>query len=445
MNFKFHDAYGREVLINDPAMFNAYVRDGWIKADTLIFDAQTGMWKRAWEMSEFHAANGGNYGQPEYGAPPDYQTPPTYGTNPGYQTPPTYNNAPPTYNNAPPTYGAPGPSGAAYGSVPYGYGYAAPDEQSSGTGAIALGVVLLCASFMAVMITGVKYSLSPARAGYRIGVTLVFAALIGVVAFVIQKTAFKNRRGIALLLLGIGVFGVAIFQSVAAYREGQVARNTIDNMASQFKGYMDGKPPSSLDFDESKYGELAPAVKVIGEYIQGVQSDMTAMNGEMEALHLETMLARETLQDAPHIANGKQRVTTMREMLDRYESKLRQRADDIPVKINAAKMAEDQKREFMNGFNSTKDKGLADIREFFEIERAFADKLDELFDFMRGRQGRYRFSGSQVLFNSTGDANVYNQHLTDIRTIAQREDAWRVKMQRQGSEQIDQMQKLLKR
>ena len=437
MNFRFHDAYGREVLINDPALFNAYVRDGWIKAETLIFDEQTGLWKRAWEMGEFHAASGGNYRQPEYGAPPDYQTPPNYGAQPNYQTPPNY--------NPPPAYGAPGPSGAAYGATSYGYGYTAPEEQASGTGAIALGVVLLCASFMAVMITSLKYSLSPGRAGYRIGVMLVFAALIGVVAFVIQKAAFKNRRGIGLLLLGIGVFGVAIFQSVAAYREGQAARNTIDNMASQLRGYMDGKTPSGSDFDAAKYGELAPAVKVISEYIQGVQTDMLAMNGEMEALHLETMLTRETLQDGSHIDGGKQRVNSMREMLERYESKLRQRADDIPVKINAASMAEDQKREFLNGFNSTKDKGLADIREFFEIERAFANKLDELFDFMRGRQGRYRFSGGQVLFNSTGDATVYNSHLTDIRTIAQREDAWRVKMQRQGSEQIEQMQKLLKR
>lgn len=439
MNFKFHDAYGREVRINDPALFNAYVRDGWIKADTLLFDEQTGLWKRAWEMSEFHAASGGggNYGQPGYGAPPDYQTPPNYGAQPNYQTPPTY--------NSPPAYGAPGPSGASYGSPSYGYGYAAPEEQASGTGAIALGVVLLCASFMAVMITSLKYSLSPNRAVNRIGLTIVVAALIGIAAFVIQKTVFKNRRGIALLLLGIGVFGVAIFQSVAAYREGQVARNTVDNMASQFKGYMDGKPPSSLDLDESKYGELAPAIKVISEYIQGVQSDMMAMNGEMTDLHLETMLTKETLQDASHIDDGKQRVNSMREMLDRYESKLRQRADEIPVKINLTNMAEDQKREFLNGFNSTKDKGLADIREFFEIERAFADKLDELFNFMRGRQGRYRFSGSQVLFNSTSDASVYNQHLTDIRTIAQREDAWRVNMQRQGSQQIEQMQKLMKR
>jgi len=172
---------------------------------------------------------------------------------------------------------------------------------------------------------------------------------------------------------------------------------------------------------------------------------MLAMNGETKALHLETMLTRETLQDASHIDDGKQRVNSMREMLDRYESKLRQRADEIPVKINLTDLAQDQKREFLNGFNSTKDKGLADIREFFEIERSFADKLDELFNFMRGRQGRYRFSGGQVLFNSTSDANVYNQHLTDIRTIAQREDAWRVKMQRQGSQQIEQMQKLLKR
>ena len=56
---------------------------------------------------------------------------------------------------------------------------------------------------------------------------------------------------------------------------------------------------------------------------------MLAMNKEMEDLHLDTMLKRETLQDSEHINGGKERLQTMSEMLDRYESKIKQRADDV--------------------------------------------------------------------------------------------------------------------
>jgi hypothetical protein len=411
MNFKFHDAYGREVRINDTALFAAYVRDGWIKADTLIYDEQTMLWKRAWELSEYHAASGGNPNQAGYAAPP--------------------------------VYGAPAASGPAYGAMPYGY--AAPEEQSSGTWAIALGIILLCASLMMVMITNVKFSLSPYRAGYRIGVLVVATGLIGVVAFVISRVALKHRRGIGLLLFAIGVLGVSLFQSVAAYREGQLAKNAMENMASTYKQYLDGNPSAAASLDEKQYGEFAPAIKVINEYLQGEQSDTLEMNQEMTALHLENMLTRETLQDGRHINEGQQRVSAMREMLDRYEARLRRRADDIPFKINATAMDENQKREFLNGFNATKDRGLNDIKEFFEIERAIADNLEELLSFMATRQGRYRFTGSQVTFISPGDVSSYNRYLSTIRTVAQREDDWRMKMQQHGREQIEQMQKLMKR
>lgn len=411
MNFKFHDAYGREIRLNDPALFAAYVRDGWIRADTLIYDEQTLLWKRAWELREFHAASGGNPNQAGYAAPP--------------------------------VYGAPAANGPAYGATPYDY--TVPEERNSGMGAIALGIVLLCVSFLAVMITSIKYSVSPERAGYRIGVVLGCAFLIGIVALVISRLALKNRRGIGLLLFAIGVLGVSIFQSVAAYREGQATKRALENMTTTFKGYLDGSPAAASSFDEKQYGELAPAVKIINEYLQGEQSDTLEMNQEMTALHLENMLTRETLQDARHINEGQQRVSAMRELLDRYEARLRRRADDIPIKINATALNENQKREFLNGFNSTKEQGLNDIKEFFEIERAIADKIETILSFMSGRQGRYRFAGSQVMFSSTSDASSYNGYLFSLRTAAQREEAWRAKMQRRGSEKIEQMQKLLKR
>ena len=132
-------------------------------------------------------------------------------------------------------------------------------------------------------------------------------------------------------------------------------------------------------------------------------------------------------------------------MLDRYESKIKQRADDVPNRVAASSMDDSQKREFIAGFNTTKDQGLRSLGEFFTIERSLVTKIEAIFNFMQSRQGRYKFAGDQIIFSSQRDVADYNGYLSDFNDVVEQENDWRMRAQSQSQEQLDKMQRMMKR
>ena len=168
------------------------------------------------------------------------------------------------------------------------------------------------------------------------------------------------------------------------------------------------------------------------------------MNQEIAELHLVALLTKETLQDRRLIGDGQQRLNDLRELLARYESSIKQKAEELPAKIEAAEMEASQKRAFIRGFNATKGEGLNDISEYFELEREVADKLDEILSFMQGRSGRYHFVGRQISFDSASDARAYNRHIAELNDINRREDERRLRVQKKSLDKVAHLQKLLR-
>jgi hypothetical protein len=80
-------------------------------------------------------------------------------------------------------------------------------------------------------------------------------------------------------------------------------------------------------------------------------------------------------------------------------------------------MDDSQKLAFISGFNTTKDQ--------------------------RSRQGRYKFSGDQVIFSSQRDVEAYNSYLTEINKIAQQENDWQMRAQTRSQEQLNKMQRMM--
>lgn len=406
MDFKFHDENGGEVQVTDRAWFIRLVGEGRIKADTLIFDAQTLLWKRAWELAEYHEALASiNQGQTGYAATPFY----------GAQAPNAWQ----------------------------GYGPAPVQEQPKRQWALGLSLFIFFASLAMVLYTILKYSPSAYRAGYRFGGMMMGSLFIAVLALLIWNFALKRAKGMGVLMFAGGFLLLSIIQSLASYHEGQKARLAVTDITAMAQQMMGGGEVSTKDTDDKKYGDMAPMVRIVSDYAKDIQNDMLGMNKEMEDLGLDTMLKRETLQDSEHINGGKKRLQTMREILDRYELRLRQRADDIPNRVAASGMDDSQKLAFISGFNTTKDQGLRDIAELFTLERSFASKADELFDFMRSRQGRYEFAGDQVIFSSQRDVEAYNGYLTEINKIAQQENDWQMRAQTRSQEQLNKMQRMM--
>jgi hypothetical protein len=68
-------------------------------------------------------------------------------------------------------------------------------------------------------------------------------------------------------------------------------------------------------------------------------------------------------------------------------------------------------------------------------------KTDEIYNFMRGKLGRYHLIGSQIKFNSQRDADTYNGLLDQINAIAQQENDWKTQTSRGGEEGIERMRR----
>jgi len=280
MDFIFHDENGGEVRITDRAWFIRLVGEGRIRADTLLFDPRTSLWRRAWELGEYHEALANiNSGQAGYAATPYY--------------------------------------GAQGQNAWQGFGQPPIAEQPQRQWALGLSLAIFFASLALFFYTTFKYSSSAYRAGYRLGGMMVGSLFIALLALLIWQFALKRSKGMGMLMFAGGFMLLSLIQSAVAYREGQRDRLAVADITATMQQMMSGSDLSSKESDDTKYGEMAPMVKIVTDYAKDMQSDMLAMNKEMEDLQLDTMLKRETLQDSEHINGGKQRLQTMREKIGR--------------------------------------------------------------------------------------------------------------------------------
>jgi hypothetical protein len=412
MNLKFHDEKGNEIRVADPILFARMVREGKVRSDTLLFDEEATLWKRAWEYSEYHAAlSDTNLGPGEYAATP--------------------------------AYGASSLGDSADGSILFGSPTAEPGRGREWS--FAISALVLLAGIAMVLFATIKYSSSPFAAGRRLGLVAGNAALFAVVSFLVSRFLLKKRRGAGLLLFACCFLGVAVYHTASAIQQARAEQIAGEDISSLFKDMMSGAEVQQKNVDEKSYGQMASVVKILNEYAMEIQSDMTSMNKEIEGLHLETILTKDTLQDAEHINQGQLRLQKMLGILDTYESAFRQRAEDIPNKVNGSSAPAVVKRDFLAGFIVTKEHGLENIREFFNIERSFVAKADDMLNFIRSKQGQYKFTGQQISFNSRRDAGTYNDLLEEILRIAQQEEDWRMKTQSASQEQLEKMQRQLER
>ncbi len=405
MSFRFHNQRGEEITVTDPVAFKALVDAGQIKADTLLFDEQTSIWKRA----------------AEYDA---YQEIIKLQVNP-YAEAPSY-GAPLTF--APP-HQAPMFDPSAY------------EPEPDRGWLIVVAAVLLLIGATITLYSIITFSASSYEAGYRMGQMIAatfFAAIISLVIWLVPR---KKSIPAGLCIFAVGFLCAALLTSANAWRQYRSDQAAVENIASMLTDMLQNQNIKPQDISEKKYGKNAPIMKVCYEYFQAMQSDFMNMTQQFEEMGVENLLQKETLQDLAHIEEGQKRVQALLEIVDKTEALQRQRADEVISKINSADLPERSKRDFLSGFNSTKEQGFQQLGEFFTIEREIFAKIDEMLNFVRSAKGRYSFVGENLIFKSDKDVETYNRHFEELTQLAQRETAWQESAQRRGQERIDKLQK----
>jgi hypothetical protein len=405
MNFKFHNERGEEVRVTDPSAFKALVDAGHIKADTLLFDEQTSLWKRAAEYDTYQEIiklQVNPYTEaPSYGAPLPFAPPPQA---PMFDTP-------------------------------------AYDPEPDRGWLIVLSVVLLLIGAALTIYSMVNFSASAYDAGYRLGQMMVATVFAAIISLVIWLAPRKKSIQAGLCIFAAGFLCASLLTSANAWREYRLNRVVNEDIASMLNDLLHNQNIKPQDISEKRYGKDAPIMKVCYEYYQAMQSDFNNMTQQFQEMGVESLLQKETLQDLAHIEEGQKRVQALLEIVDKTEALQRQRADEVISKINSADLPEKSKRDFLNGFNSTKDQGFQQLGEFFTIEREIFAKIDEMLNFVRSAKGRYSFVGENLIFKSTRDVEIYNRHFEELTQLAQRETAWQERARQQGQERINRLQK----
>jgi hypothetical protein len=421
MNLRFTDATGNQTWIRDAATFNTMVEAGQITPESMLYDESLGAWRRADGLPEFHAAyrrrnpQAGPYSEvPLYGVP---ATEAIYG---GADSSPQQ------------------PPSVLFGTLQ-------PEPPQEGTWPSTTGMISIVVGALLIMFVSIKYSSSAYTAGYRVGVVAGISLWIALGAFLVWRFALNKRKGMGLLIFGAGFFLVCTYQSLSAVNDSKLSGLAEADIGALLKKAMNGEPIEPKDYDEKTYGAAAPMLKIMNDYMTGLQADSMKMNEEMTRLRLETLLTEETLRNAEQITRGQARLQSMREIMDRYESLFKQRANDLPAKVMSSDVDEKIKREFLNGFNQTKDQGLRMLSQLFEIERRFASKAEEMLDFVKQRQGQYRFLGSTIQFASRQDELEYNRLVDQVNKIAEEETEWQEQAQRQMRRKYEDFQKATKR
>ncbi len=399
MSLKFHDYNGTEVRVPDSAAFAEMVRTKRILPDTLLFDDETGLWKRASEYPEYHSASSR------------------------------------LQNAAAASYGAPVLSGLA--------SFGQPDDEEGGRiWPLTLAVVLLLGAMVVVGLTLIGYSRSPIEALIRLLIVIGGAMAAAVISLLVWLLLLRNRKDMGLLFFSCSFLVVSLGHYALTAREARSRKVAVEKVGATMTDLMNGNRVEVSDIGQDRYGSSAPMVKLMSEYSAQISADFGEMKAEFEALHLDRLLTSETLQDVVHIDAGRARLQSMFETLDRYEDRFRTRQDDVPSRVAASDMSEAEKQSFLAGFSHSRSAGDRQLAEFFDIERAIAHKTDETLDFVRGRRGRYRTIGNSIQFASPQDIELYNSYLQELTLLAQEESRWQARARDASMRGLNEFKKL---
>jgi len=85
--------------------------------------------------------------------------------------------------------------------------------------------------------------------------------------------------------------------------------------------------------------------------------------------------------------------------------------------VAAVDGSETEKREFMEGFESTLPKTRATFKAVKDKEHAWLQVSLDLYQFVLSKNGQYGVQRGNLLFKKTGDADIFNRKLTAAKTL----------------------------
>jgi len=231
----------------------------------------------------------------------------------------------------------------------------------------------------------------------------------------------------------------------------QSVRASADNAVTDLEDYLAGRPPkrrpkAHLERTTPTAESMADAARHLqftSEMLNraAVQSteDWTQFQRELTELGMETLL--DEPGNLSKMRASRLCIGQLRKVVDDFEKLVASRRLEQIEWVRRAELSGFERSKLLRSVNEGQQASQPLLKEFFEIERAILDAVDDMLAFLIRKHGTYEVVLGQLLFADDAGLAAYQRHQSRVARTAEKESDWFVRWTSEVRKRTDKLKK----
>jgi uncharacterized membrane protein (DUF485 family) len=175
---------------------------------------------------------------------------------------------------------------------------------------------------------------------------------------------------------------------------------------------------SGESYEKSQYGELAPVLNIIRDYVPksiALRKDVNSIS----SIGLDTMLNPNSLGNSEQIKITKQKLEDTVKIIDKTEADCDALITNLDNSVSNMELPKKYKTDFLDGFRKSQLKDGKYMTELFKVEKDIFSKTNGFLDFLLSSQGKYVVENNKFSFYNDADVKKANEFIKDINNLVE--------------------------
>jgi len=271
-----------------------------------------------------------------------------------------------------------------------------------------------------------------------------------------EKSSGSRRGGavaaiaiaVALLLLVALGFGIRGFQD---YRERAAAADaaadaTLDRLQEDMQALGEAagdplKPIATIpETGDAPADLVSQGTAIMRRMTNEIIVVRNAYHQRLAEIGVDTLLDPARLKADAGYADSRRKVADCREALAKMRTDALAVLDRVPQFVAESKLAPDEQRGFLKGYETTRAASTGQLEANFALEGQAIDKMEALVEHLAAAPWENHPDG--IMFGSDADAAAYNQLLAELGEIVAEQEANSARGLQQAQDAIDDIRDL---
>jgi len=290
-----------------------------------------------------------------------------------------------------------------------------------------ISLILILASIGFFIYACSKYYSSPSAeaVGELIGIVVLSLIVVLIIGKLIK------RKELALLIFALAFTVIAGFNSYDKLQESKIINRSIQAVLN----------PSSESYSKKEYGEFAPFLIILRNYQKQMNDLSETMKNEIGSQSIDDVLSQQTLSNSHNIQNALLRLSNVQKSIDKYKMLYKNKMNELKEEISKVDASPDLKQSSIRGYTKGFRESTRIMDQIFDTEKDSMITTKKLLNFLLERQGKYEFQNGQIAFYEDSDINQYNNFISKINSLAQKEQNLFISYQQKFEEARDKIKK----